>query len=159
TAGDADQRQSFTLSPVRAGELGEVTFKVYLAEAEQTTLSFDNISFEAAGVSFAPECIAVISDSSSRFNYVYTCGDNVIRDRLNGTRLIKSITPNPASGEIRVELNVAGGIEVSLFNALGTELLKSATDRVDVSALPSGVYYVRVAAAGIRETRRIVVER
>jgi hypothetical protein len=157
-SGNEQQRSSFTLSPVHDGQIAEFSFRTNLAIAEQTTLSFDNIRFDAAGVSFAPECIAVISDSGSRFNYVYTCGDNIIRDRLNGTRLIKSITPNPAIGEIRIELNTQHA-EISLINALGVEMLRSASDRIDVLALPAGVYHVRVASGGSIETRRIVIQR
>jgi photosystem II stability/assembly factor-like uncharacterized protein len=157
TTGNDAQVQRFTLSPVReAGVLGEISFKAFLAEAEQTTLSFDNISLEAEGVTFAPECIAVISDSGSRFNYIYTCGDNIIRDRLNGMRLIKSITPNPASGEIRVELSTQHA-EITLIDALGKERVRTTEARIDVRDLPNGVYYVRVASAGSVETRRVVV--
>jgi hypothetical protein len=159
TSGNDQQRQSFTLTPVHAGVLGELSFKSYLASAEQTTLSFDKITFDARGVTFAPECIAVISDSGTRFNYVNTCGDNIIRDRLNGTRLIKSITPNPAKDEIRVELNAAGSAEISVFNALGNEVVKSVGKRIDVLALPSGVYYVRVNVMGTIETKRVLIER
>jgi hypothetical protein len=157
--GSENERASFTLSPVHEGVIGEFSFKTNLALAEQTTLSFDNITFEAAGVSFAPECIAVISDTGTRFNYIYTCGDNIIRDRLNGTRLIKSITPNPASGEIRLELN-AKDAQVAIIDMLGVEVLRTSTaDRIDVSNLPSGTYYVRVSAAGDVQTKRVVIQR
>jgi hypothetical protein len=87
-----------------------------------------------------------------------TSGDNIIRDRLNGTRLIKSITPNPAKDEIRVELNVAGSAEITVFNALGVEVVKTGLYKIDVFGLAGGVYYVRVANGGSVETRRIVVE-
>jgi hypothetical protein len=158
-SGNENERASFTLSPVHDDIIGEFTFKTNLALAEQTTLSFDNISFEAKGVSIAPECIAVISDTGTRFNYIYTCGDNIIRDRLNGTRLIKSITPNPASGEIRLELN-AKDAQVAIIDMLGAEVLRtSATDHIDVSDLPSGTYYVRVSASGDVQTKRIVIQR
>jgi photosystem II stability/assembly factor-like uncharacterized protein len=155
--GNETQRSSFTLSPVHSGDVGEFSFKTNLAIADQTTLSFDKITFEAKGVSVAPECIAVISDSGSRFNYIYTCGDNIIRDRLNGTRLIKSITPNPASNEIRLELSLPGAA-ISVIDALGVERLQTTRDRIDVSGLANGVYYVRVASGGSVETRRIVIE-
>jgi photosystem II stability/assembly factor-like uncharacterized protein len=158
-SGNENERASFSLSPVHDGVLGEFSFKTNLALAEQTTLSFDNITFEAAGVSFAPECIAVISDTGTRFNYIYTCGDNIIRDRLNGTRLIKSITPNPASGEIRLELN-AKDATVSIIDMLGAEVLRtSTTDRIDVSKLPSGTYYVRVSTPADVQTKRVVIQR
>jgi hypothetical protein len=64
---------------------------------------------------------------------------------------------NPAKDEIRVELNVASSAEISVFNALGVEVVKTGLDKIDVSDLAGGVYYVRVASAGSVETRRIVV--
>jgi hypothetical protein len=162
--GNEEQRSSFVLSPVHSGVIGELSFKTRLAIAEQTTLSFDNIRFEATAsngepLSVAPECIAVISDSGTRFDYIYTCGDNIIRDRLNGTRLIKGITPNPATNELRLELNIANRMSVSVFDALGAEVLKSTSDRIDVSKLPNGVYYICVNADGVAESRRVVIER
>jgi hypothetical protein len=162
TTGNDAQVQRFTLSPVReAGVLGELSFKAFLAEAEQTTLSFDNISFEAEGVTFAPECIAVVSDSGSRFDFVYTCGDDLIRSSMNGTLLIKSITPNPASSEIRIEL--ADGLreeEVLIVDLLGAEVLRTTSSaRIDVSTLASGTYYVKVGAGGLTQTRQVVIQR
>jgi hypothetical protein len=73
--------------------------------------------------------------------------------------LIKSITPNPATDEIRIELNIPGTPEVSVINALGTEVVRSAGERLDVSKLPSGTYYVRVSAAGDVQTKRVVIQR
>jgi PKD repeat protein len=161
TTGNESQVQRFTLSTVTAaGILGELTFKAFLAVAEQSTLAFDNITFEAKGVTFAPGCIAVISDTGSRFNFVYTCGDNIIRDQMNGTRLIKSITPNPANDEIRIEL--ADGIsnaEVTIVDMLGTEVLHATGERIDIRTLPSGTYYLRVTAGGASQTKRIVIDR
>lgn len=157
--GSENERASFTLSPVHDGVIGEFTFRTNLALSEQTTLSFDNIHFDAAGVTFAPECIAVISDSGSRFNYIYTCGDNIIRDRLNGTRLIKSITPNPARDEILLELN-ATDAQVAITDVLGAEVLRtSSADRIDVSNLPSGTYYVRVSTPDDAQTKRVIIQR
>lgn len=159
--GNESQRTSFTLSPVRTGVIGELTFNTRLAIAEQTTLSFDNIRFDAKGVSFAPECIAVVSDSGSRFDFIYTCGDNIIRDRLNGTRLIKSITPNPATNELRLELaEGVGEAEVTIVDLLGAEVLRTqASERIDVSTLPIGTYYLRVEGGGKTQTKRLVINR
>jgi PKD repeat protein len=161
TTGNESQVQRFTLSTVTAaGILGELTFKAFLAVAEQSTLAFDNITFEAKGVTFAPECIAVISDTGSRFNFVYTCGDNIIRDRMNGTRLIKSITPNPAQDEIRLELaDGLGNAEITIVDMLGKEVLHTTSDRIDIRTLPSGAYYLRVSASGASQTKRIVIKR
>jgi hypothetical protein len=162
TTGNDAQVQRFTLSPVRAaGVLGEISFKAFLAEAEQTTLSFDNIAFEAEGVTFAPECIAVVSDSGSRFDFVYTCGDDLIRSSMNGTLLIRSITPNPASSEIRLELaDGVGQAEVMIVDMLGAEVIRTnARSRIDLTMLISGTYYMRVSTKETTQTKRIVIQR
>lgn len=161
TSGNSSQVQRFTLSPVReAGILGEISFKVFLAESTETTLSFDNITFEANGLSVAPECIAVIADSGSRFDYLYTCGDNTIRDRLNGPRLIKSIIPNPASDNFRIEL-AERVIEasVTLVSILGTEVLRTTDRLVDVTGLGNGTYYLTVTSNGESQTLPVRISR
>jgi hypothetical protein len=158
-SGNENERASFTLSPVHDGVIGEFSFRINLALAEQTTLSFDKITFEAKGISIAPECIAVISDTGTRFNYIYTCGDNIIRDRLNGTRLIKSITPNPAKDEVRLELGVLGPLPYVMYDALGAEVKRGASDVINVSELPSGTYYVRVSTSTDIQTKRVIISR
>jgi hypothetical protein len=162
TTGHSDQRQGFTLAPVRSGVLGEVSFKVHLAEAEQTTLAFDNIHFEAKGVSFAPECIAVISDYGSQFSYDYTCGDGLVRDGLRGVHLIKSLSPNPASQLINIQLNegVRDAV-VTLHDALGVEVLRveRLAGSIDVRSLPSGTYQLTVSSGAGVQRRQVIIER
>ena len=161
TSGDDPQVQRFTLSPVRgAGELGEIRFRAFVTDEVSSVLSFDNISFEAKGVSFAPECLAVISDSGSHFDFVYQCGDRVIRDLMKGELLIKSLTPNPAANEIRLEL--ASGVReanIVIVDMLGAEVLRTSRSTIDISHLASGTYYLRVSANGAVQTRRVIVQR
>ena len=105
--------------------------------------------------------IAVISDSGTRFNYVYECGDDMIRSALRGETLIKSLTPNPATNGIRLEFaDGAGEAEVVIVDMLGKEVLRTSTrDRIDVSRLISGTYYLRASANGSVQTRRVVISR
>jgi hypothetical protein len=157
TAGEALQRQSFILSPVTAGTIGELTFRTFLAEAESTTLTFENIRFDAAGVTVAPECIAVIADSGSRFDYVYSCGDNMVKRYLvNDQILIRSFRPNPAQDEILLELD-ASVEEVVLYDARGTEALRATTPYLNTSSLPGGVYYLTARSRFGTQTRKINV--
>lgn len=160
TTGHADQRQSFTFSPVKAGVIGEMTFKTFLAQAENTTLTFDNIRFDAAGITVAPECIAVISDSGSRFNYIYSCGEGMVKNYLvNNQILIRSISPNPASEEI--VLDVSDDVtSIVLYDAMGKEVLRNTSEkRLDTRSLSSGIYYLTARSTHTAQTKRVLIER
>jgi hypothetical protein len=63
------------------------------------------------------------------------------------------ISPNPASGYIEISLNNETSLnasEVQIFNILGIEMmsvgrgLDLSTQRIDVSGLPSGIYYIKI---------------
>jgi hypothetical protein len=103
----------------------------------------------------------VISDSGSRFNYIHECGDGILRSALRGETLVKSLTPNPATNEIRLELaDGAGEAEIVIVDLLGAEVLRTkASARIDVSGLISGTYYLRVSSGGAVQSRRVVVQR
>jgi PKD repeat protein len=161
--GEADQRQRFTLSPVRKGILGEITFKPFLAEAQRTDLSFANISFEAAGISFASECIAVVSDSGGTYYYEYTCGDEIVRRQMRGQPLLRSLYPNPARETVRLEFaDFAQDATVEIIDLLGAVLLNiktSAKELIDLTGLESGRYHLRVAWAGRVQTQSLIIEK
>jgi hypothetical protein len=160
TIGNDAQRQSFTLSPVKAGVIGEMTFKAYFAIAENTTLSFENIRFEAAGITFAPECIAAISDSGARFDYIYSCGDGIARRFLATNEiLIRSISPNPARDLITLDLDNSL-TSLTMYDLMGKEMtVRRNGSQLDVSALPNGVYHLRARGEYSTQTKRIVIER
>ncbi len=82
-----------------------------------------------------------------------------------------SLAPNPASDESRVSVQVqrAQTVRVSIFDALGREvavLLDGAMGAdealslaVDASALPAGLYMVRLTGETVRQTRTLIVAR
>jgi hypothetical protein len=159
--GNEEQRNSFVLSVVSQGVIGELSFTTRLALGEQTNLSFDEIHFETKEVAIAPECIAVISDSGSRFNYLYTCGDGIIREHMKGSMLIKSVGPLPTSSNLTLELG-DGVMDANfkIVNLLGAEVLRGKANRIiDVSRLESGTYFLKVRAGISEQSRRIVIQR
>lgn len=79
-------------------------------------------------------------------------------ERSDLHQLIKSITPNPAIGEIRLELN-ATDAQIAVIDLLGAEVLRTKSERIDVSGLPSGTYYVRVSTSSDVQTKRVVISR
>lgn len=81
---------------------------------------------------------------------------------------ILSVSPNPAGAgvaSVRLRLGAAGPVRVSIIDALGREVAAAAasagasTVAVDTSALPAGVYVVRVGSGRDTATARLVVAR
>lgn len=66
--------------------------------------------------------------------------DNVGVDLIENVK--SSIYPNPAVGLIRVQHNITGACHL-ICDLSGREMLWSATDLIDISALSSGTYLVR----------------
>ena len=73
-------------------------------------------------------------------------------ETFNTQNLIFSIYPNPTTSVLNVELGIQNGaMEVDVINTLGemvytTEIMNQKS-QIDVSALPAGVYFVRVDTA------------
>jgi hypothetical protein len=77
---------------------------------------------------------------------------------------IESITPNPATNSIRVDFqNLASqSASFEIMDALGItrQFGKASEHRVtiDVSSLPSGLYYFRASSGGRSKARTIVIQ-
>ncbi len=68
-----------------------------------------------------------------------------------------TIYPNPVNSTLFIKTNKT--IDTySLMNQLGTTVLKGSGKTIDVSQLASGIYYIKVLANNIWQTRKIVVE-
>jgi hypothetical protein len=95
------------------------------------------------------------------------CGDStLLRFMATGSPFeIESVTPNPARDEISVHFSRSSKAPVTytLFDALGVNKLRGEAEAsdilFDVSLLPSGVYYLRIAQSDYVQTRRIVIAR
>jgi hypothetical protein len=108
------------------------------------------------------ECLAVVSDTGSLFRYEYGCVEEIYQRWLNNEGLVlRSVRPNPAQGEIVIDVDAdAMDLDVSIYDLLGRELIQaSETKRLDVSKLPNGEYYLRVATPISSGTRKIVIFR
>ena len=67
-----------------------------------------------------------------------------------------AIVPNPASTAIYIYSE--GEIEeVAIFNAIGDKVARSNDSKVDVSALPTGVYFVKAMIDGESVVKKLVV--
>ena len=67
-----------------------------------------------------------------------------------------AIVPNPASTAIYIYSN--GEIEdIAISNAIGDVVAKSKESKVDVSNLPTGVYFVKATIDGVNAVKKLVV--
>ncbi len=100
------------------------------------------------------------------------CGDSTILAVMHGEPVfsIQSIAPNPAENSLRVEGN-GQGVTAELDDALGRSVLGNPTTpqppplgrgwgvTLDVSSVPSGIYYLRLSAGGYVESRSVVIQK
>ncbi len=64
-----------------------------------------------------------------------------------------SYFPNPTNSMLFIESNETP-VKVSIYNILGKEVISTKNSKkIDVSALPSGVYIIKISD-GVRQTNR-----
>jgi hypothetical protein len=71
-----------------------------------------------------------------------------------------AVYPNPASkGYVNITSKVSGAKNVSIFDVLGKQVVNTtlAGDRLDISALDSGVYIVKIEQGKASTTKKLVV--
>jgi hypothetical protein len=172
----------FTLSPLpQSDTAATVAFTARLARINSTPVTISNVTLNNTKGA-APACIGSLDESGANFTYLFSCGDPLLQQYLNGGRLsFDNIRPNPARD--RIEIGIAGvqgnapDIRISIYDLLGREVLHSVRKseitagvaeraKVDCSieSLAEGVYYVRASALNGSSngqslgTRRLVIE-
>ncbi|MGM0477703.1 MAG: T9SS type A sorting domain-containing protein [Bacteroidota bacterium] len=100
----------------------------------------------------------------AEFNLVLSNEDPQITASTDENNLLEAtrLYPNPASNELNVQLpeNV-NEANVIITDATGREVLSqevSAVHSLDVNAIKSGMYFVTIAAEGVKETKSVVIE-
>ena len=74
-------------------------------------------------------------------------------EKPNATNLTVSIYPNPAANFVTIDFKNADAKTVEVFNEIGSKVYsmnvtdKNSAHKIDVSNLPAGVYYIKVATA------------
>lgn len=83
---------------------------------------------------------------------------------MNAVELEVSVYPNPATDFVKIAN--AFGCEISIYNSIGTMVIPTVnansefdTCTIDVSELPTGVYYVSIRKNGNVETKSLVISR
>ena len=149
-----------------------LTFEAMLTDTLHTTLALAQPIANPSDPSYA-ECVLSLTSDSTPFMLDLACGDSIILASWNSTPpfRIESIQPNPAQDEITVSVAGVGdhhAIECQMYDALGQAIplpqpssltLHPSSLSLDVSGVPSGIYFVRVSAGGYVQSRSVIVQR
>ncbi len=83
-------------------------------------------------------------------------------DELNNPNDLLKLYPNPAGNELVLDCKLNPGDFISIYNINGQQLLHSSigsasdSERLDISALPAGIYVVQVMSEGRLLQKKIV---
>ena len=132
-----DFNLSVTVDSLEAGIY--TTFVYYNAAETDDTVYVGSISFEITGP--APFFSPSVQDQ-----YQSPCMALGVPSERDPSGILQKIYPNPAEGKITIESEEGGKIFIIASN--GRQLppveITGATTTIDVSALPDGIYLVRV---------------
>jgi photosystem II stability/assembly factor-like uncharacterized protein len=143
-----------------------VTFGTALSTAS-TIVYLDSAHLYGKRMTCDNSVLSVTAPDSVEIDFT-GCGDSVLLHYMHTGEIpftIQSIQPNPATYNlnIHVESKLAGSIHYDLLGTLGETArsgeLSGSDLLLDVSALPSGIYYLRLSQDGFVQSRRVVIER
>ena len=71
-----------------------------------------------------------------------------------------SIYPNPAKAFVNISSKVSGTKNISIFDVLGKQVINTtlSTERLDISALNSGVYILKIEQGKASTTKKLIVK-
>ncbi len=146
-----------------------LTFNTYLSQTSGAITRIYLDSTYLSGHRLNCDCQALSTGAPDSVEIDFTgCGDSTILAAMEGQPpfSITSIVPNPASTSLTVTVSGGplSGMDYQLFDALGNCVLTEPGVRrtplqLDVSALPSGVYFLRLSSGGYALSRSVAIER
>jgi len=88
----------------------------------------------------------------------FSLGGSAVGIKQNEVLNSFSISPNPASEKIKIDLN-AQLTEIKMTDVSGREILNTQERSIDISALREGIYFVQVKTPEGVLTRKVIVQR
>jgi photosystem II stability/assembly factor-like uncharacterized protein len=154
------------LTPAADSSLGTIAFQTYITKDTSTTITLQNILFNASDPKFM-YCAAVPETSGIDFIlYSNGCGDWDVRRFIRGVPLKFSIHPNPVTDDIEmtIESPAEQDATIGIFSALGMRIKKIGTAmttgtntiHLDTKNLSGGVYLIRVSSANFSGSQTFV---
>ncbi len=152
--------------------LATVQCRAYVTDTNQTQISIAS----STGENGPNSCLSILGTGNDTFALVPHCGDATLEQflHIHSPFAIDGIVPNPAQNEITVTLSGAAQPAIEMYDALGREVLAQGTTpqpppslggganagvRLDISNVPSGIYYLRLMSDGYVESRSVVVQK
>ncbi|MCF6308841.1 MAG: T9SS type A sorting domain-containing protein, partial [Flavobacteriaceae bacterium] len=88
--------------------------------------------------------------------------DNIVIDGILSNNDVQSnafsIYPNPANDYINITSQISGDKNVAIYDILGKQVINTITsERINISALTSGIYIVKITQNGVSSTKKLVV--
>ena len=162
--------QSIAMQPATDRDtIATLQFQTYLTKNISTGIQLTHQQFLSAGA-ISPPCVATMDTISipSNFTLELSCGDSTILAAWNDSPpfSIESIHPNPAQDEITVDISGNAQPEIQMYDALGRSItlpssfnLHPSSFTVDVSSIPTGLYFLRLSQNGFSQSRSIAIQR
>ena len=155
---------------VKDSVIDTLLFSVNLTKDSIDLLGLLHIQINGNDSTLTP-CSAITSVSGSTFSYEYLCGDRSIQNAMKGIMPlgITGLHPNPASGEVNLDIEStgAGEISVAIMNSFGLKCCERQyriktgrqTLAIDTGELPSGAYLLELSGiAGKRIAHFIKIQ-
>jgi photosystem II stability/assembly factor-like uncharacterized protein len=147
-----------------AAPITTLMFEAMLTDTTHTTLMLTDATANPSDGNYA-SCVLSLTSDSTPFQLDLACGDSTILAAWNSRPpfSIEGIQPNPASSSIEINLSSLSSVTYTLFDALGRSVLSNSnlasSFSLDVSNVPSGIYYLRVSSNGYIQSRSISITR
>ncbi len=170
-------RIHFLASDSLPNPIVQLSFSTYLSPSSSSaiTIYLDSASLfghrlncdcQALSI-LRPDSLTASAADSVQIHFLYGCGDSLLLAAMQHEPpfRIERIVPNPAQTSIAITLVKSPDLPIaySLYDALGRRILSNELSArslvLDVSKVPSGIYYLRLSSNGYAQSRSLTIER
>jgi hypothetical protein len=151
----------------------QLAFNTYLSPSS-AKVYLDSANLFGHRLNCDCEALSTANSDSVEIDFTSGCSDSLILAAMQSQPpfSIVSIQPNPASSSIAVTVSgvrePGSGIDIEMFDVLGERvgipspssfIPQPSSFAIDVSQIPSGLYFIRLSQDGYVQTRSVAIER